>query len=551
MKIVTVAQMRELEARADREHGLTSPILMEHAGRSIAEILRRHLGGDVAGRNVLVLVGPGNNGGDGLVAARHLTEWGAIVTRYHWKTRQLEVTSGPPGPRAPERGLEGAGIAVGGDLAPVATALAQADVVLDALLGTGVSRPMPDDMRALLARVRAERARRPSLLVVAVDLPSGLNADTGAVDPGTIPADLTVTLANPKLGMFFFPGAGYIGQIEVGDIGLPAGMEVDTTTELITTAAVRSRLPLRPLDSHKGTFGKAMICAGSLPYPGSAFLASTAAGRVGAGLVTLAVAARLAPIYAVKLSEATFQLLPDERPVEERADTLLNGLDGYRALLIGPGLGQADETREFVRLVLRGLQRKISSMSSQQEAISATNGRGADEEMHLRLVVDADGLNNLAKMEDWWTLLPAESVLTPHPGEMTRLRHGERVSGGGPDRLEVARESATVWGHIVVLKGACTIVATPDGRAFFNRNANPAMATAGTGDVLAGMIAGFLAQGLTPVDAAVCAVFLHTQAGAVASETFGDAGLLASDLLPAIPQAIRLVKAADSGGNRP
>jgi hydroxyethylthiazole kinase-like uncharacterized protein yjeF len=528
MKIVTVAEMRTLETRADHEHGLTTAILMEHAGRSIAQILRRRLGGDVAGRRVLVLVGPGNNGGDGLVAARHLAEWGAVVTRFYWKTRQLEtdVATGITGWGAKETPTR---ISVGDDLAPVATALAQADILLDALLGTGVSRPMPEEMRALLALVRTERTRRPGLLVVAVDLPSGLNADTGAVDPGTIPADLTVTLANPKLGMFFFPGAGYIGQLEIGDIGLPAGMDSAIATELITMAAVRDRLPPRPLDSHKGTFGKAMVLAGSLPYPGSACLAATAAGRVGAGLVTLAVSTHLAPIYAIKLSEATFRLLPDDAgAVQERADVLLDGLDGYRALLIGPGLGQADDTRELIRLILHGLH-------------------ALEDAVRPKLVVDADGLNNLAKMEDWWTLLPSGSVLTPHPGEMARLRHGERVSSGGPDRLVVARECAAAWGHIVVLKGACTIITTPDGRAFFNRNANPAMATAGTGDVLAGMIAGFLAQGLDPLDAAICAVYLHTQAGAIISETLGDAGLLASDLLSAIPQAIRQVKTCAHG----
>ena len=366
MHVVTVAEMRELEARADKEYGLTSHILMENAGKSAAEILanytrRRHA---IAGREVLLLIGPGNNGGDGLVVARYLEEWGARVTLYYWKEKLLV-----------SNGRDVAAAETAGELE---SAMRRAEYVLDSLLGTGRSRPLPDDMRALLARVRQERERRETLRVVAIDLPTGLNADTGEVDPGTIPADITITLAFPKQGFFFFPGRGYTGELYVGDIGLPPEMEQGIRTEMLTGALVEKLLPQRPLDSNKGTFGKVMLLCGSPPYPGSAFLAGNAAGRGGAGLVTLAVTEQMLPIYASAFHEATFVLLPEEQAGSiERVETLIKHLEGYRALLVGPGLGQSPYTREVILQLLDYL-------------------RGLPDEQRPRLVIDADGLNNLS-----------------------------------------------------------------------------------------------------------------------------------------------------------
>jgi NAD(P)H-hydrate epimerase len=509
VKVVTVEQMREIERRADVEHGLPSSVLMEHAGLSVAEILRDELGGDVAGLSIFVLVGPGNNGGDGRVAGRFLAEWGARLTYYVWRADQLE---------------EGAEtIHAGDDLAALRAVLERADVVLDALLGTGTARPLDPRMRQVLATVAEERQRRGRPLVLAVDLPTGLNADSGALDEGAIAADITVTLAFPKLGLLLFPGAGFIGELRVGGIGLPDGMADQVRLELVDQTLARSLLPARPLDSNKGTFGKVMVLAGSLRYPGSGYLASTAAGRVGSGLVTLATTLDLAPIYAAKLSEVTFHLLP---PVSaepaERARDLASGLAGYRALLVGPGLGQAQTTSEFLHALFDAL-RKLTEVD------------------RPRLVVDADGLNFLAKQHNWWTLLPPQTVLTPHPGEIGRLLGGARVSGGGADRLQV-EQWARAWGHVVVLKGACTLIASPGGRTRIYWPPNPALATAGTGDVLAGTILGLLAQGLNPFDAASLGVYLDGQAGQAVREWTGDAGLLASDLLPELPVAIRTTR---------
>ncbi len=508
MHIVTVEEMRDLEGRADREYGLTSPILMEHAGKSAAAILAEYIRQTraISGAEILILVGPGNNGGDGLVMARHLAEWGARISLYRWKEQQLVVH---------ERIIQQEETA-----SELENAIRQADYILDALLGTGHSRPLPDSMRSLLGRVRQERTLREALRVIAVDLPTGLNADTGEVDPGTIPVDMTITLACPKQGFFFFPGRDSMGELRVGGIGLPPAMERDLRTEMLTADLISALLPQRPLNSNKGTFGKVMLLCGSPPYPGSAYLAGSAAGRTGAGLVTLAVTRAMLPIYASAFHEATFTLLPDEAAGSYACvNTLMEQLPGYRALLMGPGLGQSPYIREVILKLLEEL-------------------RAMPVEQRPHLIVDADGLNNLSALEQWWTLLPEHTIITPHPGEMGRLCHGQKVSGGDVDRLPLTRDKAREWKVILVLKGACTLITEPEGRTRINWKANPALATAGTGDVLGGVIAGLLAQRLAPFDAASAGVYLHVAASELVSAEIGLAGLLASDLLPRIPRAM-------------
>src|SRR5713101_9871370 len=328
MHIVTVDEMRALETEADHSYGLSSSVLMENAGKSAAEILSHsiHRQRSVNEVECLILVGPGNNGGDGLVMGRYLQKWGALVSIYRWKEQRLTIA----GQDVPEQEKA----------ARLEEVFQRAAFIIDALLGTGRSRPLPDSMRSLLARAREERERRDALRIVAVDLPTGMNADTGEVDPGTIRADMTITLACPKQGFFFFPGRNYMGELYVGDIGLPAELESHLQAEMLTSTMVKAILPKRPLDSNKGTFGKVMLLCGSPPYPGSAFLAGSAAGRVGAGLVTLAVTEQMQPIYAGALHEVTFLLLPPESAESfQRANMLIDHLEGYRSLLIGPGLG--------------------------------------------------------------------------------------------------------------------------------------------------------------------------------------------------------------------
>lgn len=509
MLVVTVEEMRTIEQRAEREYGLTSPVLMDHAGRSVAELLRPLLG-DARGKVVLVLAGPGNNGGDGRVMAQNLAQWGAHITIYAWKERRLEVG--------------GRYIPVGDDLAAVREALARADVVADALLGTGTSRPLPDSMRALIALVRDEKQRRPELIVLAVDLPTGLNADTGEADPGIVSADVTVTLAFPKTGLFFYPGAASVGTLEVGGIGLPPEMALPSNLEMMDEPLMRPLLPPRPVESNKGTFGKVMVLAGSAHFLGAAYLVTAAAARAGAGLVTLATTEERASIYTTMLPEATYSILPpDDAPPEQRAGAFLAALSGYRAVVIGPGLGQEPQTLPFLERVLAGL----AALPDAERPC---------------LLVDADGLNNLAKLPEWWRRLPAQTVITPHPGEMARLLDAQPVSGGGFDRLPITRTSAHAWNLILVLKGATTLVGEPGGRVRLHWPGNPALATAGTGDVLAGTIGGLLAQGLAPYDATSLGVYLHARAGFLVSERLGDAGALAGDLLPELPRAIKQLR---------
>ncbi len=510
MHIVTVAEMRELEAQADRQYGLTSPILMKHAGKSAADLFEAHLlpHYNMQDLKVLFLIGPGNNGGDGLVMAEHLAQHGALISLYHWKEHRLVVRRHEISEAETARELE--------------LQIQGADYIVDALLGTGTSRPLVDDMRMLLQRVERERTGRGALRIVAIDLPTGINADTGEADPGALHADRTITLACPKQGFFFFPARDYIGELSVGDIGLPPELEQHVQTEMITGQQVHSLLPQRPLNSNKGTFGKVMLFCGSQPYPGSAYLAGIAAARVGGGLITLAVTEKMLPIYASAFHEATFVILPEEETESfERAHVLVDHIGGYRTLLIGPGLGQSPNTREVILEVLEHLR-------------SVPTGKRPS------LVIDADGLNNLSALEHWWTLLPENTVITPHPGEMSRLCDGIKVSGGNIDRLELTRQKAKEWQVNVVLKGTCTIIAEPAGRTRINWWGTPALATAGTGDVLAGMVAGFLAQHMQPFDAATAAVYLHTTAADLVAQEMGmgQVGLLASDLLTRIPRAI-------------
>lgn len=519
MRIVTVAQMREIEATAEGRYGLVGSTLMAHAGASAAELLRDWLGGDVEDTHVLVLVGPGNNGGDGRVLADHLLRWGAAVIIYDWPTRTLQPTNATvdvdwSAPDALDR------------------VLAETDVVVDALLGIGVTRPLSDEMQALNRQVRTVRlARGHHPHIVAVDLPSGANGDTGEVSPGTLAADLTITLGAPKIGLFAYPLAAYVGELLVGGIGLPDELDLGGIAEMATAADIAPLLPPRPPDSNKGTYGKTLIVAGSPRFPGAALLAATAAGRIGAGLVTVATTPDLARSYVGAFPEATYAPLPDDPA--ERAAAILAATKGIDALLIGPGLDQQPGTREWYLAVLAGL-------------------RAQPDAERPRLIIDADGLNLLSNETSWWALLPPRTVLTPHPGEMARLLGQGRLPDGSIDRLTRLRELAAVWGHVILLKGAVTTVVAPDGphheRPWLNFAPNPAMAAAGMGDVLAGTIVGLLAQGMAPEDAAIAGAHLHSAAGRLAVTALGRgvrAGLVATDLAAQLPRARAQVQPSD------
>jgi NAD(P)H-hydrate epimerase len=422
-----------------------------------------------------------------------------------------------------------------------------ADIVVDAVLGTGFRLPLRGEIAASLAHVAqglADRRRRP--LVVAVDCPSGVDCDTGAAAAETLEAAVTVTLAAVKPGLLRSPGASKAGDIVVGDIGLNPRMRElsEVQMELADPKTIGSWLPARPDDGHKGTFGKVIITAGSVNYPGSAALAGLAAYRVGAGLVCLAVPGGIQSSLVAVLPEATWLILPQETGVlsEAAADILRASVSGAKALLIGPGLGREDVTRRFLLRLLRA---------------SETTPRGhigfipSTETPHEHqplppLVVDADGLRLLSQLEEWPKRLPAGSILTPHPGEMSALA-GLPTETIQANREGIAREKALEWGHVVVLKGARTVVAAPDGRAWLVPIATAALAKAGTGDVLAGAIVGLCAQGVAPAEASALAAFLHGRAGILAAERAGTtAGVLASDVASMLPAAIGELRQAAS-----
>jgi ADP-dependent NAD(P)H-hydrate dehydratase / NAD(P)H-hydrate epimerase len=314
-------------------------------------------------------------------------------------------------------------------------------------------------------------------------------------------------------------------------------------SESLSRDYARRLLPARPADSHKGSFGKVLVIAGSIHYPGAATLACGGAARVGAGLVTLG-ASRSVLLAAARMPEITLLPLPegDWGAVGPNAlEELGKQLDGYAALLIGPGLGGGDSTKEFVRRLFGLDAPKARARVGFLAAPAAEPATGAPALPPLPpTVVDADGLNALAELDGWHERAPAgRLVLTPHPGEMRRLLKADELPG---DPAEAAATAAKQWGQVVVLKGATTVVAGPEGRTLLHAGGNPALATAGTGDVLAGAIAGLLAQGLAPFDAAALGVYLHAAAGARVRDELGDAGALASDLLPELPRAIKALR---------
>ncbi len=392
-------------------------------------------------------------------------------------------------------------------------------------------------------------ARDAGPFVIAVDCPSGLNCDTGELDKNALHADETITMAAAKPGLLTFPGAAAVGRLHIGSIGLPDKLpeleQINIT--LVDAAEAGARLPLRPSNSHKGTFGKAMIVAGSLNYVGAAYLAASAAYRVGTGLVTVGAPQIIIPILAGMLPEATWILLPHDMGVlnEAAVRVLRKELEGYRALLLGPGLGREEVTAEFLRELLRPKEEIKRSRAIGFVPFGAEDSASAEDDSDLPpLVIDADGLNLLATMDDGLALIPPGAVLTPHPGEFARLATME-ADEVNANRVRLAQEKAAEWNAVIVLKGAFTVVAAPDGRTAIEPFATSALASAGTGDVLAGAITGLLAQGLDPFDAAAAAAWLHGMAGTQAEEIVGTgAGVIASDVLEMLPHAYALAGSA-------
>jgi ADP-dependent NAD(P)H-hydrate dehydratase / NAD(P)H-hydrate epimerase len=518
MEILTGDQMRRVDRRAIDTLGIAGLLLMESAGRAVAEALVRDA--PPAGRNgILVLCGKGNNGGDGLVAARWLARRG-------YRSRILLFARGDElsGDAAVNlSAARGSGLAVEevpdrASWEAVRDVLARHPVVLDALLGTGIR----GGARGLLAAVVTE-LNAAGAWVASVDLPSGLDTDRSTVEGPAVRASRTYTLCRPKPALVLEPAASFAGAWEVLPIGIPdeAVSEERPELEWLDRAAARALLPPRPRQGHKGTFGHLLAVAGSRGKSGAASLLARGALRSGVGLVTVACPASVQPLVARRQDEVMTEPLPETpsgalaRTAAAKARKLLEGRD---ALALGPGLGLAPETRAVVLAL-------------------ASAGAPA--------VIDADGLNALAlggaRVMGRLVRLGAPRVLTPHPGEAARLL-GSTTKAVQADRLEAARSLARASGAVVTLKGHRTVVAAPDGRAALSASGNPGMGTAGTGDVLTGVVGAFLARGMSAWDSGRLAVWIHGDAGDRAAAELGEEALTAGDLLAQLPETFKALR---------
>jgi NAD(P)H-hydrate epimerase len=538
--------MQALEANADAK-GHSYHQMMEKAGLRLAEAIMQRV--SIADTQVLVLVGPGNNGGDGLVAARHLKDAGAAVTAYLSRSRDTEED--PVFKAAREHGV--AMLVAGQDenAKNLRRLTRQTDVIIDALLGTGATPPLRGTVEAIikvvanelqhtqetpltsLQKVPPRSPNRP--YVVAVDGPSGLDFDTGEIDENTLSTHLTVTFALPKWGHLRLPGAANVGELVIADIGIPDEVNIESGPEVATSAMIRAWLPSRPLDAHKGTFGKAMIVAGSANYTGAAILSAKAALRGGTGLVTLAIASNLHPAIVSAVPESTYLLLPHALGVlnEHAAPILKKEIDDYDAMLVGPGLGHTPETKSFLTALFNlEIKRRNTGFIQSPDRENPKPGKLP------ALVIDADGLNLLSEIPEWHHHLPENSVLTPHPGEMARLTQ-RPIGEIQADRLQAATKWARNWQQVVVLKGAFTVVAAPERQPVILPFANPGLSSAGTGDVLAGSIVALRAQGLPAFEAAVAGAYLHGLSGEIARDEIGTAGIVAGDIANDLAEAWR------------
>jgi NAD(P)H-hydrate epimerase len=505
--------MQAIERQANAS-GLSYERMMEYAGRGLAEVVMDKYG-YLAEDGALGLVGSGNNGGDTLVALAHLAEEG-------WKTSAVILRPRPAGDLLVARMQAAGGQVVWMDehldKEALGSLLQQHGLLFDGVLGTGVRLPLKAEVaRALDYTRRRLQAMDNPPVVVAVDCPSGVDCDSGEAAPECIPAETTVTMAAVKHGLLKFPAHKLVGDLQLVGIGLagngkglPAWEQVGCF--LPDMEWVSAALPERPPDAHKGTFGTALIAAGSANYTGAAWLAGQAAYRIGAGLVTLAVPAPLHSALAGQFPEATWVLLPHHQGfiAAQAGAALLPHLERATALLVGPGFGLAEPTAQFLERLLAIERAGLPPM-----------------------VVDADGLKLLQRLPDWAKRLPPRTVLTPHPGEMSVLT-GLSKEIIQADRLGLAQRYSQEWGHVVVLKGAFTVIAAPDGETAIIPIATPALARAGTGDVLAGLIAGLRAQGVEAFESAVAGAWIHAYAGLEAIDQVGNpASVLAGDVLRA------------------
>lgn len=505
MKLASREIVREIDRASIDEFGIPGLILMENAGRAVAKVVLQEF---PEAKKIAIFAGGGNNGGDGFVVARHLIGAGFDVITY--------LVSDPKKYKGDALTNLEALHKIGGKMVEVKGSVSeykQADLIIDALFGTGLDREIKGFYREVIEFINSQPIPR-----LAIDLPSGLDSDTGFPLGVSVKADVTVTFVIPKLGLAIYPGIDYAGKVYLVDITTPNVLEKEIPFELITYDTIRTILKPRHPDTHKGTFGHLFVLAGSPGKTGAATLVALGALRVGTGLVTVGIPKSLNPIMEEKLTEAMTEPLPEtERGILGKVslDAVLKIMSSRKtALAIGPGISTTEDTANLLYEILR--------------------------KSTLPIVVDADGITLIAQNLDILREAQAPIILTPHPGEMSRLI-GKSSGEVQKDRIGVARDFSSMYNVYTVLKGARTVISTPDGRAFINPTGNPGMASGGMGDVLSGVIGGFLAQGYSPSDTCILGVFTHGLAGDMAADKKGEAGIIAGDIADLMPEAIKRI----------
>lgn len=514
MKIVSNIQMKQLDRMTIEQYGIPGILLMENAGMAVFHEVLHHLQ-RMEGKQVAIVCGRGNNGGDGFVVARQLFQQNMKVKVFiaanpaviggDAKTnleilKRLGVPIEVVSPKENKSDFLGQ--------------LKQYDLIVDAIFGIGLDRNVDEFIGGVIETIN--EAGKP---VISIDIPSGVNAADGSVCGTAVKAQKTIVFQLPKLGNINYPGSDYTGEMIVKNIGIPqeAIISLNPPIQMITIDWVKSILPKRRADTHKGDYGRVYIVAGSTGMTGAAMLTCEAVLRSGAGLVKVAIPQSLNNIMEVRLTEAITVPLPElKKGVVGISDIekIIKTMSQSDAVAIGPGSGQSRELEEVLRNIF--------------------------ENSTTPMVLDADALNSLANRKELLKLLKGPAVLTPHPMEMARLTQ-IAVEDIQRNRVEIAREFAQKWNVIVVLKGARTVVAAPSGEIFINTTGNPGMATAGSGDVLTGIITGFIAQGIEPVSATAAAVYIHGLAGDMAAEELGEYGMMAGDIVTHLPYALKKI----------
>jgi len=515
MKIVTAKEMQDIDRTAIDDYGIPGIVLMENAAKGVVITLFKKFS-DIKNKKVGVFAGKGNNGGDGLAVARLLADENISVTVYLLSKKVLLKGNAKINlDSAEEMGIKIFEITSSDDLEGVKDNISKNDIFIDAIFGTGLTSGVKGYHIDVINFINSLKK-----FVLSIDIPSGLSSDTGEIIGEHIMANFTAALCLPKIGEILYPAAEYTGELEVVDIGIPESIinNKNVKINLIEERDAARILPKRKPDTHKGTYGHLAVIAGSKGKGGAAALASISALRAGAGLVTLALPECLNISFEAGVPEVMTLPLPDTKDgtIDKSAfDILINFLDGKSAVLIGPGITTNLSTSSLIKNFIKKVK--------------------------CPMLIDADALNVIADTMELLKNRTSPVIITPHPGEMARMLNttSKEIQ---TNRIESSRKLSVEYGIYVILKGARSIVTTPEGEIYINPTGNPGMATAGTGDILSGIVAGFLSQGLSAKDSSILGVYLHGMAGDIAAANLTQTALIASDLLKTFPEAVKGVE---------